>query len=56
MVAESVHLAAECEGIPMVADCKGPDFQGPERQSPATSGAGLCAGRMALLTALQVQL
>ena len=56
MVAECVRLAAEGAGMPMVADCKGPDFQGPEKQSPATSGAGLCAGRMALLTALQVQL
>ncbi len=51
-----MRLAAEGEGMPMVADCKAPDFQWPEKQSPATSGAGLCAGRMALLTALQVQL
>ena len=51
-----MRLAAKGEVVGLVADCKAPDFHGPEKQSPATSGAGLCAGFMALLTALQVQL
>ena len=51
-----MRLAGEGEVVGLMADCKAPDFQWPEKQSPATSGAGLCAGCMALLTALQVQL